>query len=155
MKSPISICIVLLLCFSTLASAQRELRSPEELKKENYQEVRELGSTIRVEENDSVKRVEVLPMYPGGLNGVLQFVAENTKYPKKARKKGYQGKVIVSYVIEKDGSVAEITVVKSAHELLDEAAVKMISKMDKWHPATQRGKPVRVMLLQPVAFRLE
>ena len=98
--------------------------------------------------------IEQGPMYPNGEAGVLQYIMENLKYPQEAKKERIEGKVILSYYIEKDGSIGEIKVVKSVHPLLDNEAIRVIKSMDKWKPAIQRGEIVRILLQQEFNFNL-
>ena len=99
--------------------------------------------------------VEKMPEFPGGQAALFKFLSENVKYPKEAVKKGIQGRVICQFVVEKDGSISNVEVVRSGgHHLLDQEAVRVISIMPKWKPGTLRGKPVRVKYTVPVNFRL-
>lgn len=98
--------------------------------------------------------VEKVPEFPGGSEALLQFLRMNVKYPASCREKNIQGRVIVSFVVDKDGSISQIEVEKSVHPLLDAEAIRVISIMPKWNPGTQRGKPVRVKYSVPITFRL-
>ena len=109
-----------------------------------------------IEEDDEVfEKVEVNPEFPGGIPELMKFTQENTKYPKEAMDKGIQGRVVVQFVIDKDGSVVEPKVVKSADPLLDAEAIRMISSMPKWTPGKQKGEAVRVRFTMPVNYRLK
>ena len=85
---------------------------------------------------------------------LIAFLSEKVVYPKKAKNKGIQGKVIVSFVIEKDGSVSTTKVVRSVHKSLDNEAVRVVNDMPKWTPGTQRGKEVRVQYTLPIIFSI-
>lgn len=98
--------------------------------------------------------VEKMPEFPGGVNGLKEYLKSNVKYPAKAHKAGIQGRVIVSFVVTKDGSISDAKVVRNVHPLLDNEALRVISAMPKWTPGTQRGKAVNVRFTVPVAFRL-
>ena len=99
--------------------------------------------------------VEKMPEFPGGQAALFKFLSENVKYPKEAVKHGIQGRVICQFVVEADGSISNVEVVRSGgHHLLDQEAVRVISIMPKWNPGTQRGKPIRVKYTIPVNFRL-
>jgi protein TonB len=99
--------------------------------------------------------VETMPEFPGGNSALMKFLAENTQYPVNAQEKGIQGRVICQFVVEKDGRVSNIQVVRTSGDpSLDKEAVRVISTMPKWKPGTQRGKPVRVTYTIPVNFRL-
>ena len=99
--------------------------------------------------------VENEPEYPGGDEALYKFIGKNIVYPKSAREKGIQGTVIVEFVIEKDGKLSNIKVVRSADPALDAEAVRVISKMPKWKPGTQRGKKVRSTFRLPINFQLK
>ncbi|MBO7624058.1 MAG: energy transducer TonB [Bacteroidales bacterium] len=99
--------------------------------------------------------VENEPEYPGGDEALYKFIGKNIVYPKSAREKGIQGTVIVEFVIEKDGKLSNIKVVRSADPALDAEAVRVISKMPKWKPGTQRGKKVRSTFRLPINFQLD
>ena len=98
--------------------------------------------------------VEDMPEFPGGTAALLEYLRKNIKYPAICRENNIQGRVIVSFVVEKDGSIASPEVVKSVNQSLDKEAVRVISTMPKWKPGSQRGKPVRVKYTVPVNFRL-
>ena len=99
--------------------------------------------------------VEVMPQYPGGMPELMQYLAKNIKYPIQAQKKGIEGRVTVRFIVEKDGSISNVTVVRHIHPLLDKEAERVIKAMPKWSPGKQEGKPVRVKFNIPVAFRLK
>ena len=100
--------------------------------------------------------VESMPEFPGGQQAMMRYIAENIKYPVIAQENGIQGRVICQFVVEKDGKVSDIQVVRSSGEAsLDKEAVRVINSMPKWKPGKQRGKPVRVKYTLPVNFRLQ
>ena len=114
-----------------------------------------MTSTAQTKKNDMLfSVVEVMPQYPGGLAAMLKYIRENIKYPEQAMKEGIQGRVTVSFIVEKDGSISNVKAVRSVHPLLDKEAVRMVKSMPKWSPATQNGKPVRVRYNVPVMFKL-
>ena len=86
--------------------------------------------------------------------GVMRHVVKETKYPGKARRKGIQGQVIVRFVVERDGSVGDIKVIRPVHPLLDEEAVRVVKTFPDFSPGLQRGKPVRVSYNLPLNFAL-
>lgn len=98
--------------------------------------------------------VEVMPQYPGGIPQMMKFIISNIKYPKDAIKKGMQGAVVVQFVVEPDGSVSNVHVVRSVFPSLDTEAVRMVKAMPKWSPGMQNGKPVRVRFNVPIRFSL-
>lgn len=99
--------------------------------------------------------VEEMPEFPGGMGECLKFLGKNIKYPVEAQKAGVQGKVIVQFVVEKDGNIANPKVVRSIDPDLDGEAIRVISIMPKWKPGMQKGQPVRVKYTVPVTFRLD
>ena len=94
---------------------------------------------------------EDMPIFPGN---VQKWIAKNVKYPMIATEMGIEGKVFVQFVVEKDGSVSNIRVVRGVDASLDKEAVRVISEMPKWKPGKQRGKAVRVSYTLPIAFKL-
>ena len=99
--------------------------------------------------------VEDQPEFPGGTQAMMKYLADNIKYPKEAHEKGIQGRVIANLVINKDGSISDVEVMRSVHPLLDAEAVRVIAEMPNWKPGMQRGQAVRVRFTLPIAFRLE
>lgn len=90
----------------------------------------------------------------GGLEGFFQYMTKNIRYPKEAKRAGIQGKVVVKFLIEKDGTVNHVRVWRSADPDLDQEAVRLISAMPKWKPAQLNGEPVIVEYTVPVFFRI-
>jgi protein TonB len=105
--------------------------------------------------NEIFTVVEDMPAFPGGDAALLKFIGSNLKYPVIAQENGIQGRVIVSFVIERDGSVADAVVVRGIDPSLDKEALRVVKSMPKWTPGKQRGKPVRVKYTLPVTFRLQ
>ena len=95
-----------------------------------------------------------MPQYTGGESALMKYVSENIKYPEKAKEDGIQGRVFISFVIEKDGSVSNVKVVRGIGGGCDEEAARVIAGMPKWQPGMQKGKPVRVNYMMPVFFKL-
>ncbi len=104
--------------------------------------------------NDAFNVVEQMPEFPGGAVEMMKFLNENVKYPEAAEKTGTQGRVIVQFIVEADGSITNVKVVKNVSEEIDAEAVRVINAMPKWKPGSQSGKPVRVKYTIPVTFRL-
>ena len=98
--------------------------------------------------------VEVMPQHPGGTKGLQKYLSENIKYPPEAQKKGIQGKVFVSFVIDEEGNVTDAKVAKSVDPLLDAEALRVVNGMQKWTPGKQRGKAVKVAFTLPINFAL-
>ncbi|MBQ0118434.1 MAG: energy transducer TonB, partial [Bacteroidales bacterium] len=100
--------------------------------------------------------VETMPEFPGGQQALFKYLSENVKYPVIAQENGIQGRVICQFVVNKDGAIVEVEVVRSGGDpSLDKEAVRVIKSMPKWKPGKQRGKPVRVKYTVPVNFRLQ
>lgn len=114
------------------------------------------GSTI-VEEEDQVvfQVVEKMPSFPGGDAALFKYLSDNVKYPVIAQENGVQGRVICQFVVNRDGSIVDVEVVRSVDPSLDKEAIRVIKSMPKWSPGQQRGKPVRVKYTLPVNFRLQ
>lgn len=107
------------------------------------------------EENVIFQVVENMPEFPGGMGALMQFLGKNIKYPAIAQENGVQGRVIVQFVVNKDGSIVDPVVVRSVDPYLDKEALRVIRTMPKWKPGMQRGKPVRVKYTVPVTFKLQ
>jgi len=99
--------------------------------------------------------VEQMPQFPGGIKELMTFLSQNVRYPEAAHKAGQQGRVIVNFVVEKDGSITEACVVKSVSPELDAEALRVISSMPNWIPGMQNGEAVRVKYTVPITFRLQ
>jgi protein TonB len=96
-----------------------------------------------------------MPEFPGGMDALMAYLSKNIKYPSIAQENNIQGRVIVEFVVNKDGSIVEPKVMRSVDQSLDKEAMRVISAMPKWNPGKQRGKPVRVRYTVPVLFRLQ
>ena len=100
--------------------------------------------------------VESMPEFPGGQQALFKYLSENVKYPVIAQENGIQGRVICQFVVNKDGSIVDVEVVRSGGDpSLDKEAVRVIKSMPKWKPGKQRGKAVRVKYTVPVNFKLQ
>ena len=99
--------------------------------------------------------VEQMPQFPGGHAALLQYLAQNIRYPEAAHKAGIQGRVIANFVVEKDGSITEAKIVKSVSPELDAEALRVIGSMPNWMPGMQNGEPVRVKYTVPITFKLQ
>ena len=114
-----------------------------------------LESDLGPDEDNVYTLVDREPEFPGGTMGLLEFMRTTIKYPAEARKDTIQGRVLVSFIVNKDGSIVKPEIVKSAHPLLDEEALRMVNEMPAWKPGEQNGVPVRVKYTIPVNFRLQ
>jgi len=99
--------------------------------------------------------VEDMPAYVGGQEAMMSFLAGNIKYPEAAMKKDIQGKVYVTFVVEADGSVTNVKVLRGIGSGCDEEAVRVVKMMPKWNPGKQAGKAVRVQYNLPIRFALD
>ena len=108
-----------------------------------------------VDEQEIFQVVEEMPEFPGGQQECMKWLAKNMKYPTISQENGVQGRVIVQFVVNKDGSIVEPVVVRGVDPYLDKEALRVVAMMPKWKPGKQRGKPVRVKYTVPVMFRLQ
>jgi protein TonB len=99
--------------------------------------------------------VEEQPGYPGGDEARIKFLQENIKYPEEAKELGVQGKVFVTFVVEVDGSITDVRVLRGIGAGCDEEAVRVVKSMPRWVPGKQRGQPVRVQFNLPIKFTLQ
>ncbi len=120
----------------------------------------EMEEYIPVEEEEEAEEaqiftvVESMPGFPGGESARIKYLNENIKYPQMARESGIQGRVFVTFVVEKDGKVTDVRVLRGIGGGCDEEAVRVIKNMPNWNAGKQRGKPVRVQFNMPILFKL-
>ena len=107
------------------------------------------------EENKVFDIVEQQPLFPGGPAALMKYLSENTKYPVVAQENGVQGRVTVQFVVEKDGSISDVHVLRGVDPSLDKEAVRVVKSMPRWTPGKQNGINVRVNYRVPVLFRLQ
>ena len=98
--------------------------------------------------------VEQQPSFPGGQGAMFSYISNNLQYPEKAKEKGVQGRVVVKFIVEKDGSISNVEVNQSVNLDLNNEAMRVIKNMPKWNPAKQNGTEVRAYYYVPVTFRL-
>ena len=98
--------------------------------------------------------VEEMPQFPGGPSALFEYLSNNLQYPVVAEENGVQGRVIVTFIVEKDGSISNAKVVKAVDPSLDKEAIRLVESMPNWIPGKQNGEPVRVKYTVPVTFRL-
>jgi protein TonB len=116
--------------------------------------------TIEEEEEEEAEDevfvvVENMPEFPGGMLALRKFLANNVEYPQIAIESGLTGRVIVGFVIDKQGKVTNVKILRGVDDILDKEAVKVVKKLPAFKPGSQRGKPVRVSFTVPVTFRLQ
>lgn len=112
--------------------------------------------------NDTTSTREIVlvaekePQYPGGREELYKYIGNTVRYPKKARKEGVEGTVVVSFIVERDGNINQgsITIEQSVHPLLDEEVIRIVKLLPKWTPATASGRNVRAKTAFPVQFAL-
>lgn len=107
------------------------------------------------EENKVFDIVEQQPMFPGGPAALMKYLSEHTKYPVVAQENGVQGRVTVQFVVEKDGSISDVHVLRGVDPSLDKEAVRVVKSLPRWTPGKQNGITVRVNYRVPVLFRLQ
>lgn len=108
-----------------------------------------------IEETEIFTVVESMPEFPGGPAKMMQYIATNIKYPAMARESGIQGRVFVNFVVEPNGSVSNVKILRGIGGGCDEEAIRVVEAMPKWTPGRQRGKAVRVSFNLPVRFTLQ
>ncbi len=126
----------------------------------DQQEVIEDYVPVEAEEEEVVEQeifqiVEEMPSFPGGEAKLMEYVAKNIKYPQIARETGIQGRVFVGFVVEPDGSISNVKLLRGIGGGCDEEAMRVIKSLPKWKPGKQRGKAVRVSYQIPVFFKLQ
>ena len=120
-----------------------------------------IQAPVEVKDEDEVEDVvfvvvETMPEFPGGQQALFKYLSENVKYPVIAQENGIQGRVICQFVVNKDGKIVDVEVVRSGGDpSLDKEAIRVIKSMPPWKPGKQRGKAVRVKYTVPVNFRLQ
>ena len=95
-----------------------------------------------------------MPQFPGGESGLQEYISSNLKYPQIAQENGIQGRVFVGYVVNKDGSVSDVKILRGVDPSLDKEALRIINSLPKWEPGKQNGIPVRVSKSSVVIFNL-
>ena len=115
----------------------------------------DLPVSVAKPDHDTVFQiVDEMPQFPGGEQAMMNYIAENVKYPEDAKDKNQSGRVMISFVVEKDGRVNDVKVLKGVCESIDNEAVRVVKAMPKWKPGKQKGKPVRVSYCLPISFKL-
>lgn len=107
-----------------------------------------------VEDNTVFEFLEEMPEFPGGQAAMMKWLGEHVNYPTIASENNIQGRVMVSFIVERDGSVSDVKILRGVDPSLDKEAMRLVSSMPKWKPGMQTGKPVRARFNIPVTFRL-
>ena len=108
-----------------------------------------------VDEAEIFTVVESMPSFPGGMGELMKFLSQNINYPTLAKESGIQGRVFINFVVEPNGKISNVKVLRGIGGGCDEEAVRVVKSMPKWSPGKQRGKPVRVSYNLPVKFTLQ
>ena len=109
----------------------------------------------KVDENGVYQVCEEMPEFPGGMAECMKYLSKNINYPEDCKKEGIQGRVIVQFVVDKDGSIKDPTIARGVHPSLDKEALRVLSSMPNWKPGKQKGEAVKVKYTIPVMFRLQ
>jgi protein TonB len=109
----------------------------------------------KVEEQKVFDVVEQMPEFPGGQAALLKWISDHIKYPAVAEENGIQGRVVATFVVERDGSVTDVKIARSIDPSLDKEAIRVLKQMPKWIPGKQNGAAVRVKYTVPVTFKLQ
>jgi protein TonB len=106
------------------------------------------------EKNKVYEKVDVMPEYPGGHEALIKSIVNEFKYPEKAKKEGIEGKVLIEFVVDKSGNVSETKVIKGIGHGCDEEALRVVKLLKPFKPGMDKGKPVDVKMVIPIAFKL-
>lgn len=139
-----------------------EIEETEIMSVEDQGEIVEINEDVNIvveempEEETIYQVVEQQPEFPGGMQALMKYLRDNINYPRISRENNSQGKTYVNFVVNTDGSIQDVEVMKSAGDMyLDKEAVRVVKTMPKWNPGKQAGKAVRVRFTLPVVFRLQ
>lgn len=113
-----------------------------------------LPQTVATEEDELMRQVEQLPEFPGGMVEFMKWLTRNLRYPDQALRQRVEGRVVVTFIVNRDGTIANPKVDKSAGALLDAEALRVVRMMPRWKPGMAGGKPCRTMFAIPVNFRI-
>ena len=162
---PLALSMLVLISFSPNIIAQEKVQDPppppapqENVKAPKAEAKTEKPKKIQLieyqDEEPVFTVVEVMPKFPGGNKALYAYLGNNIKYPEVAKKEGIEGTVYVTYVVEKDGSVTHVKLLRGVHESLDKEALRVVAEMPKWEPGKEKGKPVRVQYSLPIKYTL-
>lgn len=152
MKKIIALSALLLLLDSNL-KAQNVVNPTNE--KDNITILRAVGDDSTVSDKEKVYQVvEQQPSFPGGREELFKYLAYNVKYPIDAAENKIEGRVLVTFVVEHDGSISNVNVANSVYPSLDKESIRVVSGMPKWIPGKANGKTIRVKYTIPITFRL-
>lgn len=116
---------------------------------------RSMSMTLKDNAPVNMSIVEQKPMFPGGEAAMYKWLGDQIQYPAAASEEGIQGRVVVQFIVEENGSISHVNVVRGKHPALDAEALRVVKKMPKWNPGRNNGQPVRVIYNLPVTFKLK
>jgi len=160
---PLALSMLVLISFSPDMIAQEKSKDPPPAPQED---VSTKKADVKTKEPKMIKMVEYqdeepvftvveeMPKFKGGNKALYTYLGNNIKYPDVAKKEGIEGTVYVTYVVEKDGSVSHVKILRGVHESLDKESLRVVKEMPKWEPGKQKGKPVRVQYSLPIKYTL-
>lgn len=111
--------------------------------------------SLQQKKNKVYDQPEVLPEFPGGMQKLMEYLRTSVKYPSEAQKKSIQGRVLVQFIVEKNGTISHLEISKATHPLLDNEALRVVESMPKWTPGKVKGKAVRTSMTLPISFKLQ
>jgi protein TonB len=159
--SMILIMVVMIPVLFSCSMEKSEVTAPETETKIVDQKSEEAPANVQTEQIEEAETdktfmvVEDMPTFPGGQQALYQYIGENLVSPEDAKLEGIQGRVIIGFVVEEDGSISNVETVEGIGHGCDEAAMKVIEGMPNWNPGKQRGKAVRVAYRIPMSFKLQ
>ena len=115
----------------------------------------EEASKTSIAKNEAFDVVEQMPVFPGGQQALMAFLANTIKYPEQAQKEGIQGRVIVQFIVNENGQVGDVTLARGVDASLDAEAIRVVKEMPKWTPGKMNGEDVAVKYTIPVNFALQ
>jgi protein TonB len=139
---------VVILLFVAIPVFGHKKLTPKQIMKKNYQPV------VPYVHGDQKPALDQFPSYPGGIQGLYKDIYNKMIYPMNARKEGVQGKVVVKFVVEENGTVGEVRVTKHVGKLLDDEAIRLVKHLRPWVPGYKNGKPVKVGYNLPIDFKI-
>ena len=146
MKTMIIMSLMTVFCLAT-ADAQKTVVSKPQQKNITQEKVQNIDEPFAV--------VEQMPQYAGGQAALMEYMKNSLKYPKDAAAQKVEGRILVSFIVEKDGSLSDVKATKAIFPSLDAEAVRVVKEMPRWTPGRQRGVVVRVKYVLPITFRLQ
>lgn len=140
---------------SKVAISIADVKGNDETHGKDIADVKQIVTQAEPEVEKVFDMVEQMPTFPGGQSELMSYLGKNIKYPTIAQENGTQGRVIIQFVVERDGSISDVHVARGVDPYLDKEAVRVVKSMPKWIPGKQNGKAVRVKFTVPVMFKLQ